>query len=82
MLLSSCTSVLASCVSGKTFLCVPALHLFLEANNVVDVESLTIRHPNLLAEQLRRRIPPMDTTQTWICNPFEASLPVLQLSFQ
>ena len=46
------------------------------------VKSLIIEHLNQLAEQLRKRFPPMDTSRAWIRNPFDVSLPVPQLSFQ
>ena len=71
-----------SCMSENTLLCFPTLHAFLEANNVImgePVKSLIIEHLKQLAEQLRKYFPPMDTSQTWIRNPFEVSLPVPHL---
>ncbi|MBN3305968.1 ZBED5 protein, partial [Amia calva] len=75
----------ASCVNGNSLLCFPTLHEFMKANNVFlgeHVKSLIIEHLNQLAEELRKYSPPMDASQTWIHNPFEASLPVPQLSFR
>ncbi len=45
---------------------------------------MSVTHINQLAEQLQKYFPTysMDTSRTWICNPFEASVPVPQLSFQ
>lgn len=71
-------------MSGNTHLCFPTLHKFLGENDVdlgEHVKSLIIEHLNQLAVQLWKHFPPMDTSRGWICNPFEVSLPIPQLSF-
>ena len=75
---------LVSCVSGNTHLCFPTHQEFLGENDVdlgEHVKSLIIEHLNQLAEQLRKHFPPMETSRACICNPFEVSLPIPQLSF-
>jgi len=67
----------------NTHLCFPTLHKFFGENNIdlgEHVKSLIITHLNLLAEQLWKHLPPIDTSRAWIRNPFEVSLPI-QLSF-
>lgn len=70
------------CVSGNTLLCFLTLHAFLEANCVIMGEHVKKSHNlNQLAKH-PTKIPPLDTSETWIRILFEASLPIRQLSFQ